>query len=286
MPFKFDSTTFFLTYAQCDLLADVLIEHLKSISPLDWVRVCTEQHQDGQPHLHAVGRFQGRFQTRNERAFDCNSFHPNIQPVRSIKRALEYVSKDGNFVDFGSVPQGAKRGWTDIVEAAKGDELEWLRIVHEERMGPHVAKRLRELSTSKSVDLDEYDGRIIAPALLQLPESFQSICICGAPGIGKTGWAMLRMPRPCLLVKHIDTLREFRADYHKSIFFDDMDFKHLPRATQLQIADFENACQIHVRYGRAIIPARVPRAFACNPGNEPFIIDDAIQNRRVITYYF
>jgi len=286
MPFKFDSQHFFLTYPQSDISNDELIAGLRLIAELEWVRVCRESHSDGSPHSHAVGKFKGRFQTRNERCFDIAGRHPKIESVRSIPKAVDYVSKDGDYTDFGTVPsKSIKRAWTDILEAAQGDEVAWLQAVHEERIGPHVAKRLRELQTSRDVDLDAYDNRPIADSLSILPtEDIKSILVVGPPGCGKTGWAMLHMPRPCLLVKHIDTLRCFRKSYHKSIFFDDCDFKHMPRATQLQICDYENQLQVHVRYGVANIPARVPRLFCCNSGHEPFIQDPAIQERRLTVY--
>lgn len=286
MPFKFDSQHFFLTYPQSDFENEQLINALKLIADIEWLRVCRERHEDGNWHSHAVGKFKRRFQSRNERVFDVSGRHPKVEPVRSIQRALDYVSKDGDYADFGTVPvKQAKRDWANVLEAAKGDEVEWLRVVHEERMGPHVAKRLRELSTSAAVDLAEYDNRPIGPSLCFVPREFTSMLIVGPPGVGKTGWAMLHMPRPCLLVKHIDTLRQFRPGYHVSILFDDCDFKHMPRSTQLQICDYENQCQVHVRYGVAIIPSRVPRLFLCNPGCEPFVVDDAIQGRRLETRY-
>lgn len=282
MPFKFDSQAFFLTYPHSEVTHDELAEHIRSIAAVDWLRVCTERHADGEPHLHAVGRFSKRFQTRNERIFDCQGRHPKIEPVRSVGRALAYVSKDGNYTDYGLVPaRQCKRDWAAIRDAAGGDEEEWLRVVFEEKIPQHVAKRLRELHESVDVDLDSYDGRPVNSALETLPATWESMLVIGEPGIGKTGWAMKACPRPCLLVKHVDTLRCYRSGYHASILFDDIEFKHMPRATQLQLCDFENQCQVHVRYGVAVIPAHVPRLFLCNPGCEPFIEDAAIQGRRL-----
>lgn len=285
MPFKFDSLTAFLTYPQCDADAQELIDFFNSIKPVQWCRVALEHHEDGSPHRHAVVKFSTRLQSKNERIFDFNGKHPNIQRVRSITAALNYCAKEEH-VDHGPVPSSSKREWSDIVAAAAGPEEEWLRVCHEERIQPHVSKRLRELKDSAVYDLDEYDGRPIQEDLQLLPQEFTSLCIVGAPGIGKTGWAMRSVPRPALLVKHLDCLKHFRPGYHKSIVFDDCDFKHLPRSTQLQVCDYENQVQVHVRYGVATIPARVPRLFLCNPDCEPFVVDAAIQGRRLQTIYF
>lgn len=286
MPFKFDSTSFFLTYPQSDLDNQHVIDAINAICELEWARACRELHEDGQPHTHVVGKFKRRFQSRNERIFDIQGRHPNIQPIRSIPRAIDYVSKDGDYIDYGTVPSAkAKRTWTHILEAAKGPKVDWLQVVHEERISMHVSKRLRELLTSESVDLDDYDGRPVSESLQQVPTEFTSMQICGPAGIGKTGWAMQHMPRPCLLAKHVDTLRAFRPGYHKSILFDDCDFKHFPRPTQLMLCDYENQVQIHCRYGVAYIPAHIPRVFLCNPGEEPFVSDSAIQGRRLSVYY-
>lgn len=285
-PFSVDGQRFFLTYPNCRVTPHDLYTFLCTLESVLWARICQETHASGEPHAHAVFQFANRFRSRNGRIFDCDGHHPNIQTVQSVPRALAYVTKEGCYADFGAVPaKRDKRAWSDIVESSQSqDERDWLRTCHEERVQPHVAKRLRELSHSGMEDLDEYDGRPIGSACEEaLLGGFRSLLLVGPPGIGKTGAAMKHCPRPCLLVKHMDTLRKFRPDYHKSIFFDDCDFKHYPRSTQLQLCDWENQCQIHVRYGVATIPKHVPRLFACNPGQEPFINDPAIQGRRLQT---
>lgn len=281
---RIDGRQFFLTYSHCDADAQELIDFFNSIAPLEFCRVAIEHHQDGMDHRHAVLRFSRRVQGTMRR-FDYNIFHPNVQAVRNMDDALRYCTKE-RFLDYGIVPEpraiGPQRmGWDDIVQAAAGPELDWLRIVHEQRIQPHVAQRMREMQSSLQYDLDEYDNRPLQDILVLLPPTYTSLCVVGEPGIGKTGWAMQNAPRPALLVKHLDCLRRFRAGHHQSIVFDDVDFKHLPRTTQLQIADYENQVQVHVRYGVALIPARVPRLFLCNPGCEPFVYDPAIEGRRV-----
>lgn len=280
--FKFDSQTAFLTYAQCNADAQALVDFFKSIGPIDWCRVALEHHEDGQAHRHCVIKFSKRLQSRNERLFDFEQYHPNIAKIKSIKASLIYCAKE-EFIDFGPVPVHGRRDWSDIVSASTAnDEMEWHRVVHEERISWGQATAMRARRPNSRNDLAEYDERPIEDIVeIIVPPVYKSLLVVGAPGIGKTGWAMKYAPRPCLLVKHMDALRRFIDGYHKSIVFDDMDFKHLPRATQMQLADYESQVQLHVRYGVADIPEHIPRLFLCNHNHEPFINDEAIQERRL-----
>lgn len=287
MSFKYDGKLFYLTYSQFELDNDDLYNALCEIGEILWARVCQEHHQDGHLHSHVVGCFKERKQSTRKDFFDVNGKHPNIQIPRSVKHCLSYIDKEWNFKDYGPVPSTARvPTYDDIVEAAAlGDRKLFLRRVHEGKMQYALSRDVWDAEQSDDVELDEYDERPIDFRLYAVPLDFKSLCIIGPPGIGKTGWAMKNCPRPCLFVKHLDVLRQFRKNWHKCIFFDDCDFKHLPRATQLALADYHNSVQIHVRYGVAKIPKGIPRLFACNPGCEPFILDDAIQERRVKYLY-
>lgn len=280
--FRLDAQQFFLTYPHSTFDHEAFWNWLNSLEEALYCRIADETHESGEPHVHAVFKFKRRFQSRDAGVFDYQGRHPNIQRPRSLTKSLDYIAKDGRYTDFGAVPKAtAKRDWSEIESAASQSEREWLQCQHEERIMPHVAKRLRELNSTSVYDLSEYDNRPISPVFETLPTEFRSLLVIGRPGIGKTGWAMQIMPRPCLLVKHIDCLRHFDASKHKSILFDDCEFGHLPRPTQLQLCDWENQVQIHVRYGVACIPAHIPRLFLCNPNHEPFKQDDAIQGRRL-----
>lgn len=101
--------------------------------------------------------------------------------------------------------------------------------------------------------------------------------IVGQSGCGKTSWAKYNAPKPCLFVTHIDDLKHFKSSTHKSIIFDDMDFKHLPRTAQIHIVDVNDGRSIHVRYGTAYIPAGIRKIFLAN--EYPFIEDPAISRR-------
>lgn len=282
--FKFDSLYAFLTYPQSSFTHDELHEFLNSVRTVEWARVCTELHEDGHPHLHVVCKFVSRLQSRNARVFDFRERHPNIQSVRSVSKSLAYVAKDGQFTDYGSVPTGGpKRSHQEALDLASDpDESKYLRACLEARVPFQYAKRFRELAfTDTSGTIDALYEALLqweCPQLQQqtLPENTSAVVV-GPSGCGKSSWAKRVAPKPALWVSHIDTLRGYRAGYHKSIIFDDMCFAHMPLQAQIHLVDWIDQRQIHCRYGTATIPAKTVKIFTCN--EYPFTRHPAIERR-------
>lgn len=111
-------------------------------------------------------------------------------------------------------------------------------------------------------------------------DGLKSLLIHGPSGCGKTNWAKINAKKPALFVTHLDRLKDFDVSYHQSIIFDDLDFKHLPRTSQIHLVDRHNDRDIHIRYRIVHIPRGVQKIFTCN--ENPFIHDPAIQRR--LTY--
>lgn len=284
MPFRFDSFYVFLTYPHSQFDHGELHGHLNGLCPVLWCRIATERHSDGDPHVHCIAKFVRRFCTRDERAFDYQGRHPNIQPVRVVARAVAYVGKDGEFTDFGSVPAGSekKRPEEALALAGDADESAYLRACLEARVPFQYAKRFRELAFSDSTNVIGVD---YAPNLdwecpqlreLELPSNTCPILV-GPSGVGKSAWAKRVAPKPALWVSHVDVLRLFKPSYHKSIIFDDMSFAHFPLQAQIHLVDWTDARQIHCRYGYATIPAGTVKIFTCN--EDPFMVHAAITRR-------
>ena len=115
---RFQGKTFLLTYAQADRIAskEALHEWLLTYFPQKLI-TCREQHEDGGVHYHAVLQFATRQDFRDERRFDWQGHHPNIVSVRAPKRAVEYVAKDGDYINMGFTIEALKE---DIYEVLCG----------------------------------------------------------------------------------------------------------------------------------------------------------------------
>jgi len=100
----------------------------------------------------------------------------------------------------------------------------------------------------------------------------------GPARIGKTEYALAHFKNP-LLVRHLDVLKRFDPKKHDGIVFDDMEFAHMPRSTQIYLTDWTKGSTIHCRFDNAFIPKHTKRIFCCNTGKYPFMDDSAINGR-------
>lgn len=282
---NFRGKYFIVTWPQCDAPRDQIWTVLQSKGAVSAV-VANELHEDGSPHRHAFVVFAARKEL-SSRSFDVGRFHPNIQACRSPQSSLEYVQKDGNYEEFGA-------SFTISEPGSMGNprdfntEAEWLLHCYATEVPFGYAKRIWDLSTVidtftvhegavSDAQLDErVDGRLI---VFDYDWSRSgSLILEGPSGCGKTTWAKYHAPKPALFVTHMDSLKLFRPGFHQSIIFDDMNFTHLPRETQIHILDTECPRSIHVRYGTATIPEGVAKVFTCN--QSIFQDDPAIRRRR------
>lgn len=96
--FRFNAATIFLTYPQCNLTREALLEQLQAIFEIKDYVIAQETHQDGSPHLHAFLKFERKINKRTADFADVLGFHPNITAPRSIKAVITYVEKVSDFV--------------------------------------------------------------------------------------------------------------------------------------------------------------------------------------------
>lgn len=275
--FRFNSQTIGLTYSNSNLTIDIINDWLKnnlSDFNLKYSCISREVHKSGEFHYHIAVKLARPLCTRDSRFWDINGEHPNILRPRNFKQWVEYVKKDGTYTEEGTFASESRRSkptQEEIISNAsslsKVDFLAWASF-----NGVTYAKDIWDLthqSTGITIkDGDVFNG-IISPCLMSMKFSVdwlgpKALILIGDSGVGKTTWAKTNIPKPCLFVTHIDELRQFKANYHKSILFDDVSFKHYPVQSQIHLVDFFDPRSIHVRYGIATIPANIYKFFTCN----------------------
>lgn len=103
--FRLSSTTYFLTYGgrsedgraiRKAELADYLVHgnsHDCRLKPVKYL-VCRQTYDSGQPHFHVILVYPRRKQVSLSHHYDYLGIHPNIQTMRNMKAALQYVYKE------------------------------------------------------------------------------------------------------------------------------------------------------------------------------------------------
>lgn len=101
-PFRLEAKNLFLTYPQCTMNKEDLLEKIK----LKWVDlafavVARELHEDGSPHLHCLISLPVRFRTRNASALDeLTGQHGNYQSARNVRKVMQYVTKGNEYCSY------------------------------------------------------------------------------------------------------------------------------------------------------------------------------------------
>lgn len=297
--FRFSAERVLLTYSRTgELTREEVLFTLQERFPVDEFCVASELHEDGGYHIHALIKFKGKLDRRGADLFDINDgttvHHPNISPVKrgmaNWQRAHDYVLKEDP-CPLTNITR--KLGWGEILDSAATAE-EYLDLVRKHYPREYQANLQRYeyvakkhfgtcLNTITEEWVPNYPHDVPGPLseLEEMDDRFsKSLVIVGPPGCGKTTWAKEHAPKPALFIRHLDSLARFRPE-HRSIIFDDLDFRHLPVSTQKYLVDMENLAEVHIRYNVARIPEGIPRIITANeyPFNDDNIHGPAIDRR-------
>lgn len=105
--FYYNAKSMFITYAQCPISKERMLEHLKErarpreTNQLKKACIGQERHDDGGLHLHICAWYTKPMKFRGATHMDIkdedgNNYHPNIKnrQIENKKRALAYCSKE------------------------------------------------------------------------------------------------------------------------------------------------------------------------------------------------
>nr|CAR82116.1 replication associated protein (Rep) [Tomato yellow leaf curl Mali virus] len=300
--FKINAKNYFLTYPQCSLsLSEALFQLQTLETPVNklYIKICRELHENGEPHLHALVQFEGKYQCTNNRFFDLVSpsrsthFHPNIQGAKSSSDVKSYIDKDGDTIDWGEFQidgrsaRGGQQSANDAYAAAinAGSKSEALRVIRELAPKDYVLQ-FHNLNSNLDRIFQEPPAPYISPFLSssfnQVPEELEiwvsenvmssaarpwrpdSIVIEGDSRTGKTMWARSLGPHN-YLCGHLDLSPKIFSNDAWYNVIDDVDPHYLKHFKEFMGA--QRDWQSNTKYGKPIqIKGGIPTIFLCNPG--------------------
>lgn len=103
----------FLTYSQCDLPKELVLEAILYILTPTNVLIAQEKHQEGGFHLHLVVLMDEPVNCSNPSIFDILNHHPNVQPCRNVPKSLKYLTKE----DPSPLAWPEDWNWMDLITA-------------------------------------------------------------------------------------------------------------------------------------------------------------------------
>nr|QVK80425.1 AC1 [Tomato leaf curl Sudan virus] len=300
--FQINCKNYFLTYPQCSLTKEEALSQIKNLNtPTNkkYIKVCRELHENGEPHLHVLIQFEGKFKCQNQRFFDLVSpsraahFHPNIQGAKSSSDVKSYIDKDGDTVDWGEFQidgrsaRGGQQSANDAYTAAlnSGSKSEALRVIKELAPKDYILQ-FHNLNNNLDRIFQEppapYISSFLSSSFNQVPEELEvwvsenvmsaaarpwrpnSIVIEGDSRTGKTMWARSLGPHN-YLCGHLDlSPRVYSNDAWYNVI-DDVDPHYLKHFKEFMGA--QRDWQSNTKYGKPIqIKGGIPTIFLCNPG--------------------
>lgn len=277
--FRIQAKNFSITCPQSKFTKEIILDHFKTFNP-QYLLVAQENHQDGGIHFHALLMFDTKKNIKTSTHFDFQDEHFNIQATRNIKAWMKYIEKDGDFVESGVrpntltlTPRTPKRPLSQV----DSNELRDYCVDHQVGFGYYKEEKAKRSKVDLTIHEDPKVGIMnMFLQALQVPTN-KTIVLLGPTGCGKTTWAKKHALKPTLMVSHIESLKQFNKEIHKSIIFDDMSFTHWGRESQIHIVDEFDNREIHGRYSNVILPAGLQKIFTCNV--YPFVTDEAIERR-------
>nr|WON66722.1 AC1 [Chilli leaf curl virus] len=300
--FQIYAKNYFLTYPQCSLTKEEALSQLQNLNtPTNklFIRVSRELHENGEPHLHVLIQFEGKFKCQNNRFFDLISptrpahFHPNIQGAKSSSDVKTYVEKDGDFIDFGVFQvdgrsaRGGQQSANDAYAEAinSGSKAAALNILREKAPKDFV---LQFHNLNANLDriftppLEVYVSPFCSSSFDQVPEELEewaaenvlgaaarpfrpiSIVVEGDSRTGKTMWARSLGPHN-YLCGHLDLSPKVYSNDAWYNVIDDVDPHYLKHFKEFMGA--QRDWQSNTKYGKSVqIKGGIPAIFLCNPG--------------------
>lgn len=252
---------------------------------IGYLIVGREVGEEGTPHLQGYVEFSSKRTLQSAKNI-LGSQRLHMQLSRgTMQQNKDYCSKDGDILcEYGEpMRQGQRNDLNAVIEMIQdGDSIpEIWRTFPSQMIRYERGIRSAYQQLSPNVQVAPPNFALNAFGWDTNFDWGRTHILWGDAGIGKTEFARALLPT-ALFVTHLDDLGNFDASLHEGIIFDDMDFKHLPRTSQIHLVDQSMPRSIHCRYRTATIPPNTKKIFLTNEsGGNIFLLTDAAIRRRI-----
>lgn len=290
MSFQYQGKNFLLTYPHTDIALPTLVDHCKqNFPPTTYGIVCVEEHRDQlSKHHHIILAFTERLRTRREDYFNIRGRHPNIQSIRNLARAIEYVKKDGDFIEWGNNPVKPDCDLKDAIttSTSRGEAFEKIKcfkhrdiLLFGDRIWNNLLHYFPEIPEEYVPEFTEFrniPGQLSewARGNIGINERPISLCLCGPSRMGKTEWAR-SLGRHSYFAEMFN-LDDFKCDGEYAIF-DDFKLESIITYKGWFGGQKEFTVTDKYRHKKTIKWGK-PSIFLCNPDRKPHFVDSISQS--------
>ncbi|AGD98585.1 replication-associated protein [Sida yellow net virus] len=300
--FCIKAKNYFITYPRCSLTKEETLSQFLDIqTPVNkkFIKICRELHENGEPHLHVLLQFEGKFQCTNNRLFDLVSptrsahFHPNIQGAKSSSDVKSYIDKDGDTIEWGQfqVDGRSARGGQQTANDAAAEALNApdkqtaLQIIREKLpekflfqfhnlnsnlnriftkapepwVPPFPLSSFTNVPDEMQEWADEYFGRGSAARPLRP----MSLIVEGDSRTGKTMWARALGPHN-YLSGHLDFNSRVYSNEVEYNVIDDVNPQYLKLKHWKELIGAQKDWQSNCKYGKASSKLKVGYHQSCS----------------------
>nr|AAB18173.1 AC1 [Abutilon mosaic virus-HW] len=303
--FRVQAKNYFLTYPQYSLAKEVALSQLQNLeTPVNkkFIEICRELHENGEPHLHVLIQFEGKFQCTNYRFFDLVSptraahFHPNIQGAKSSSDVKSYIDKDGDTAEWGEFQidgrstRGGQQTANDSYAKALNaiDVQSALNILKEEQPKDYVLQNHNIRSNLERIfakapepwvppfplssftavpeEMQEWADDYFGSGAAARPHRPLSLIVEGDSRTGKTMWARALGPHN-YLSGHLDFNGRVYSNEVLYNVIDDVAPQYLKLKHWKELLGSQKDWQSNCKYGKPVqIKGGIPAIVLCNPG--------------------
>lgn len=286
--FRFNRGSAHLTY-RGHIDHQRILNFLSLFGELRWYSIVWESSDQecSYDHTHVGCEWKKKLDRRDPRFLDIDGVHPHIQPIHGKQHAIQiwkYHEKapvkltrsengPGNVLTVDTMEQ--------IIKAPSLEDACQIAGVGPRSVTDVQCLRANRQKRQKVQPLQH------AMCWIFEPPAWNVLFLSGPSGIGKTEWALAQFRSP-LLIRSLETLKQFDSSVHDGLVFDDLCARDLKPEQAIMLVEFSQPSTINVKYGSVDIPAHVRKVFTTNLHFSDYWPDmkqaqlDAIRRRLVV----